>query len=398
MPTAASAQLSCSSGCQARGAHGGSAQGRVYPAARLGAPPGMRPGGVRGAGRGGAQRSWGAGHRQGRGRPRRMEARRARAGAGAGASPSSSSLTSRAAFSPSSRRFLSIILDRSAAALSSALTVQPMAPQGWAGLGPGPGVRQRGRSAARRSPSLRLPAGSEPLAAGRAGRGGRRPKLLSQRRAPPVGGPRPGAAPRRRRAPATRPACRAGGRPARSRAPRTGGSWGRGRSSPTGLPRAAGKRRLPGPRPTRRPGPWCAAGAGSRKQSRGSGGGRALAQRVGPRSPASKVGPKHQSLAAVPQGQPGALRECHIHSLPCPPTPCASCCSAPCSTACHTRRLPMTLVAHATGWLPGSSQSRHSSGQITCPVSDTLHTSYLLKRCRCCIPDANQRCSSVHLA
>lgn len=42
--------------------------------------------------------------------------------------PSSSSFTSLAAFSPSSRRFLSIILDLSAAALSSALTVQPMAP------------------------------------------------------------------------------------------------------------------------------------------------------------------------------------------------------------------------------------------------------------------------------
>lgn len=43
--------------------------------------------------------------------------------------PSSSSFTSLAAFSPSSRRFLSIILDLSAAALSSALTVQPMAPR-----------------------------------------------------------------------------------------------------------------------------------------------------------------------------------------------------------------------------------------------------------------------------
>lgn len=43
--------------------------------------------------------------------------------------PKSSSLTSLAAFSPSSRRFLSIILDLSAAALSSALTVQPMAPR-----------------------------------------------------------------------------------------------------------------------------------------------------------------------------------------------------------------------------------------------------------------------------
>lgn len=42
--------------------------------------------------------------------------------------PNRSSFTSLAAFSPSSRRFLSIILDLSAAALSSALTVQPMAP------------------------------------------------------------------------------------------------------------------------------------------------------------------------------------------------------------------------------------------------------------------------------
>lgn len=42
--------------------------------------------------------------------------------------PSRSSFTSLAAFSPSSRRFLSIIFDLSAAALSSALTVQPMAP------------------------------------------------------------------------------------------------------------------------------------------------------------------------------------------------------------------------------------------------------------------------------
>lgn len=50
----------------------------------------------------------------------------------AGHPPSSSSLTSLAAFSPSSRRFLSIIFDRSAAALSSALTVQPMAPHGGA--------------------------------------------------------------------------------------------------------------------------------------------------------------------------------------------------------------------------------------------------------------------------
>lgn len=40
--------------------------------------------------------------------------------------PSRSSFTSLAAFSPSSRRFLSIIFDLSAAALSSALTVQPM--------------------------------------------------------------------------------------------------------------------------------------------------------------------------------------------------------------------------------------------------------------------------------
>lgn len=43
--------------------------------------------------------------------------------------PSRSSFTSLAAFSPSSRRFLSIIFDLSAAALSSALTVQPMAPR-----------------------------------------------------------------------------------------------------------------------------------------------------------------------------------------------------------------------------------------------------------------------------
>lgn len=42
-------------------------------------------------------------------------------------SPSSSSFTSRAAFSPSSRRLRSIMRERSAAALSSALTVQPMA-------------------------------------------------------------------------------------------------------------------------------------------------------------------------------------------------------------------------------------------------------------------------------
>uniref|UniRef100_M3Z3L0 Uncharacterized protein n=1 Tax=Mustela putorius furo TaxID=9669 RepID=M3Z3L0_MUSPF len=42
--------------------------------------------------------------------------------------PSSSSLTSRAAFSPSSRRFRSIILLRSTAALSSALSVQPIVP------------------------------------------------------------------------------------------------------------------------------------------------------------------------------------------------------------------------------------------------------------------------------
>lgn len=42
--------------------------------------------------------------------------------------PSRSSFTSLAAFSPSSLRFLSIILDLSAAALSSWLTVQPMVP------------------------------------------------------------------------------------------------------------------------------------------------------------------------------------------------------------------------------------------------------------------------------
>lgn len=40
--------------------------------------------------------------------------------------PSSSSLTSLAAFSPSSRRFLSIILLRSTAALSSVLSVHPI--------------------------------------------------------------------------------------------------------------------------------------------------------------------------------------------------------------------------------------------------------------------------------
>lgn len=45
-----------------------------------------------------------------------------------GYSPSRSSFTSLAAFSPSSLRFLSIILDLSAAALSSWLTVQPMVP------------------------------------------------------------------------------------------------------------------------------------------------------------------------------------------------------------------------------------------------------------------------------
>lgn len=43
-------------------------------------------------------------------------------------SPSRSSFTSLAAFSPSSRRFLSIIFDLSAAAFSSWLTVQPMFP------------------------------------------------------------------------------------------------------------------------------------------------------------------------------------------------------------------------------------------------------------------------------
>ncbi len=46
--------------------------------------------------------------------------------------PNKSSFTSLAAFSPSSRRFLSIIFDLSAAALSSALTVQPMAPNAGA--------------------------------------------------------------------------------------------------------------------------------------------------------------------------------------------------------------------------------------------------------------------------
>ena len=46
--------------------------------------------------------------------------------------PNKSNLTSLAAFSPSSRRFLSIIFDLSAAALSSALTVQPMDPEAGA--------------------------------------------------------------------------------------------------------------------------------------------------------------------------------------------------------------------------------------------------------------------------
>lgn len=63
---------------------------------------------------------------------------------GQGTSPRSSSFTSRAAFSPSSRRFLSIILERSAAALSSALTVQPMAPLGSCRPGETEG-EQRGR-------------------------------------------------------------------------------------------------------------------------------------------------------------------------------------------------------------------------------------------------------------
>ena len=40
--------------------------------------------------------------------------------------PKSNNLTSLAAFSPSNRRFLSIIFDRSAAALSSALVAQPI--------------------------------------------------------------------------------------------------------------------------------------------------------------------------------------------------------------------------------------------------------------------------------
>lgn len=46
--------------------------------------------------------------------------------------PNKSNFTSLAAFSPSSRRFLSIIFVLSAAALSSALTVQPMVPKGRA--------------------------------------------------------------------------------------------------------------------------------------------------------------------------------------------------------------------------------------------------------------------------
>lgn len=53
--------------------------------------------------------------------------------------PSKSSFTSLAAFSPSSRRFLSIIFDLSAAALSSALNVQPMFPKARAHWRPAQG-------------------------------------------------------------------------------------------------------------------------------------------------------------------------------------------------------------------------------------------------------------------
>lgn len=66
--------------------------------------------------------------------------------------PSSSSFTSLAAFSPSSRRFLSIILDLSAAALSSALTVQPMAPHAR------PGFHKTSRTKRGRA-SVQMPSG-----------------------------------------------------------------------------------------------------------------------------------------------------------------------------------------------------------------------------------------------
>lgn len=66
-------------------------------------------------------------------------------------SPSSSSLTSRAAFSPSSRRLRSIILLRSTAALSSALSVQPMVAERRRALGAGAGW-QSGERLARRRP------------------------------------------------------------------------------------------------------------------------------------------------------------------------------------------------------------------------------------------------------
>lgn len=66
-------------------------------------------------------------------------------------SPSSSSLTSRAAFSPSSRRLRSIILLRSTAALSSALSVQPMVAERRRALGAGAGW-QHGERLARRRP------------------------------------------------------------------------------------------------------------------------------------------------------------------------------------------------------------------------------------------------------
>lgn len=78
--------------------------------------------------------------------------------------PRSSSFTSLAAFSPSSRRFLSIILDLSAAALSSALTVQPMAPRQrgapmarwWNSLSTDALSAPAGGSCVRRSPLLGL--------------------------------------------------------------------------------------------------------------------------------------------------------------------------------------------------------------------------------------------------
>lgn len=65
-------------------------------------------------------------------------------------SPNSSSLTSRAAFSPSSRRLRSIILLRSTAALSSALNVQPMVAERRRALGAGTGWQSEERLARRR--------------------------------------------------------------------------------------------------------------------------------------------------------------------------------------------------------------------------------------------------------